>query len=899
MKMQSIVPVEGGVAALTRRIAVPVTALLLIGLVVILFVMWSAARDRDDVAATASLRTARSALNVLQEHLGRTISDYAIWDESMQHLHVAFDPAWASQNVGRYVAEDYHINTVLVISPSNQVVFAFEGNAPAETPPMFRDSDPSLQRLVAAARSATADEPRVTGFIRQNGRVHVAAASVINWYEDTRKIPPHTATVLVFARDFEPPLISEITDNYELPGLRIAGEDDYRPGELVEALNAFGTSQPLGFVLWRPDLPGSALLRQLAAPVGSAITVMVVLLATIMLNARRAGHALDAVTAELRASREHLESAVAERTAALQAEVHERRQIEAALRTAEKRYRSIFENALEGIFQMTRDGRYLNVNPALATMLGFTSPQELLAAPENPMFATPEGRRLFFTEMDRSGFIRDFICEARRRDGSPLWVSQHTRAVSDGDGRIVHYEGMVVDITARKSAEERLIHQALHDPLTGLPNRSQFLRRLQDVIEANRHGSGARFALLFIDCDRFKVINDSLGHLFGDRLLVILGHRIASCLRKGDTLARLGADEFAVLIEDVGPDLPLALAQRLHDACRRPIDLDDRQVFVSISIGINWGSAEYEQPGEMLRDAHTAMFRAKGKGHGATAVFESGMHREAVSRLLLETELRQALERGELRVHYQPRWALAGRTIAGFEALVRWQHNGRGLVPPSDFIPIAEETGLIVPLGHWVMVEACRQLAAWRDQFGASSELLFMSVNLAPAQLNQSDLVEQTADVLDRTGLSGEQLKLEITETAMMADPKDVQAKLTALHRLGIRLCIDDFGTGYSSLSQLHTYPFDTLKIDRSFIARIAEGRESVEMVRTILLLGRNLRLSLVAEGVETALQCDWLLSAGCTYAQGYFLSPPLEAQAIGFLLRQQASRPRLAAVGS
>ncbi len=291
MKMQSIVPVEGGVAALTRRIAVPVTALLLIGLVVILFVMWSAARDRDDVAATASLRTARSALNVLQEHLGRTISDYAIWDESMQHLHVTFDPAWASQNVGRYVAEDYQINTVLVISPSNQVVFAFEGNAPAENPPMFRDTDPTLQRLVAAARSANADEPQVTGFIRQNGRVHVAAASVINWYEDARKIPPHTATVLVMARDFEPPLISEITDNYELPGLRIAGEDDYRHGELVESLNAFGTSEPLGFVLWRPDLPGSALLRQLAAPVGSAIAVMVVLLAIIMLkHAERVTH---------------------------------------------------------------------------------------------------------------------------------------------------------------------------------------------------------------------------------------------------------------------------------------------------------------------------------------------------------------------------------------------------------------------------------------------------------------------------------------------------------------------------------------------------------------------------------------------------------------------------------
>jgi diguanylate cyclase (GGDEF)-like protein/PAS domain S-box-containing protein len=519
-------------------------------------------------------------------------------------------------------------------------------------------------------------------------------------------------------------------------------------------------------------------------------------------------------------------------------------------------------------------------------MFGFASPEELMAAAANPMFATAEGREQFFLEMARDGAVRDFVSEARRSDGSALWVSQNTRAIRDNDGRIVHYEGMVVDITDRKCAEERLIHQALHDPLTGLPNRSLFLHRLQHAIAGGRQGAAAGFALLFIDCDRFKVVNDSLGHLAGDRLLVMLGHRIAGCLRGGDTLARLGGDEFAVLIEDAMPGGAWALADRLHQACQRPIDLDDRQVFVSVSIGITLGSADYESPSEMLRDADTAMFRAKARGRGTTAVFERGMHLEAVSRLQMETELRQALERGELRVHYQPIWLLAGNTIAGFEALVRWQHEERGLVfPPGEFIPIAEETGLIVPLGDWVLREACRQLAVWRQQFGTLADSLFMSVNLAPVQLGQSDLVDRTAAALDMANLSGRHLKLEVTETAMMGNPQDVQAKLTALHQLGIRLCIDDFGTGYSLLSQLQTYPFDTLKIDRSFIARIANGRECLEMVRTIVMLGRNLRLSVVAEGVETALQCEWLVAAGCTYAQGYFLSPPVEPQAATALL--------------
>ena len=486
---------------------------------------------------------------------------------------------------------------------------------------------------------------------------------------------------------------------------------------------------------------------------GGAIAVMMVLLGSIMLNARRAGRDLDAVTAELRASRQHLEAAVVERTAALEAEVHERRQIEAALRVAEKRYRSIFENAVEGIFRMAPDGRYIDANPALAVMHGFDAPEELMAASDTPMFATSEGRQRFFAQLARSRYIRDFVCEARRRDGSSIWISQNTRAVRDNDGRILHYEGMVVDITARKNAEEQLIHQALHDPLTGLPNRSLFLHKLQVVADASRatRRRASRCCLSIVTGSRWSM--RSLGHVAGDRLLVLLGHRIASCLRKTDTLARLGGDEFVVLTEDVAPEVALALAERLHQACRHPLDLDDRQVFVSISIGVTLGSAEYENPSEMLRDAHTAMFRAKVKGSGSTAVFESGMHREAVTKLQLETELRQALDNRELRIHYQPIWTLASKTIAGFEALVRWQHRQRGLVSPSEFIPIAEETGLIVPLGKVVLEEACRQLGVWRNEFGGSAESLFMSVNLSTAQLDQPDLVEQTAAVLDETGL--------------------------------------------------------------------------------------------------------------------------------------------------
>ena len=447
------------------------------------------------------------------------------------------------------------------------------------------------------------------------------------------------------------------------------------------------------------------------------------------------------------------------------------------------------------------------------------------------------------------------------------------------EGSTLYYEGMLVDISERKRAEDRLVHDALHDALTGLPNRTLLIERLGRAITRHQRSPEPGFALIFIDCDRFKLINDSLGHLAGDDMLITLSRRLRGCLRRTDTLARLGGDEFAILVEgeEIATTAP-ELAERLHEVTRQPFTLGDQRVFVSLSMGVVIGKQGYDSPIDALRDADTAMYRAKAKGRNTTVLFQDGMHHELVSRLNIETELREALLANEFVTYYQPIVALESGRIAGFEALVRWRHRTRGVVSPDEFIPVAEETGLIGPLGIWVLAEACRQLASWRECLGPPAQSLFVCVNLSPKQLALPDLVQTIKNVLEETGLPGKCLKLEITESAMLFDPVQVQAKLLELHRLGIKLCVDDFGTGYSSLSQLHTFPFDTLKIDRSFISRLSGAEDRYEIVRTILMLGKNLNLSVVAEGVETGAHREWLSRAGCGFAQGYLFSRPLEA---------------------
>ncbi len=445
--------------------------------------------------------------------------------------------------------------------------------------------------------------------------------------------------------------------------------------------------------------------------------------------------------------------------------------------------------------------------------------------------------------------------------------------------------------SALRESEARLLHDAFHDALTGLPNRALLLDRIGRALERARRHIDYRFALLFLDFDGFRVINDSLGHTLGDAVLIENARRLQSCLRGIDTLARLGGDEFVILIDDIADEAAaVAVAERLQTALALPYDGSGQRLYTTACIGIVLSSAYYETAQDLLRDAEVTMYHAKALGRSRHAVFNAGMRARAIARLVLENELRQALERNELCLHYQPILDLRTDRITGFEALVRWRHPYRGLVPPSEFIPIAEETGSIVPIGNWVLREAAGQLARWRQQTDQARDLT-MSVNLSARQFREKDLASQVGLALMQAGLEPEALKVEITETVLVDDAEQALATLDALRALGVQVQIDDFGTGYSSLSYLQRFPVDTLKIDRSFIRRISAGDDSVEIVRSIVNLAHGLGLTVIAEGVETQEQLNFIKALACELGQGYLISKPLEVErAFEYIVRPAMS---------
>lgn len=477
-----------------------------------------------------------------------------------------------------------------------------------------------------------------------------------------------------------------------------------------------------------------------------------------------------------------------------------------------------------------------------------------------------------------------------RPDGQVRWLLNRSHLIYDASGKAIRIEGIATDITDRKRMEKKLVRYAFYDALTGLPNRVLFMERLQQAIARMKNSPGDLFAVLFLDLDRFKIVNDSLGHCVGDRLLVTLAQRLQSCLHPddGDVVARLGGDEFTILLSHVqSVDDAIRVAEHIHQVLKSPFNLNGYQVFTTVSIGIALGTNGYTQAADVLRDADTALYRAKEQGKAWHIVFDSTMYDRAVALLHLETDLRWALQRQELRVFYQPIVSLVTGNITGFEALVRWQHPQRRLVSPNDFIAIAEETGLIVPIGQWVLRESCLQLRQWQLKF-PEHKSLSINVNLSGKQLSQHNLVEQINQILQETSLAPSSLKLEITESAIMASPEKAASVLQRLKALGIQLCIDDFGTGYSSLAYLHHFPIDILKIDRSFINRIDSDGDQWAIVRAIITLAGNLGMGVVAEGVETMDQLIQLRLLECDKAQGYLFSQPLDSEQASALLVSQ-----------
>jgi diguanylate cyclase (GGDEF)-like protein/PAS domain S-box-containing protein len=558
-----------------------------------------------------------------------------------------------------------------------------------------------------------------------------------------------------------------------------------------------------------------------------------------------------------------------------------------ALKESEEHFRTAFDHAV-GMALVSTDNHWIEVNESLSSLLGYT-PEEISTLSFRTV-VHPEDLGLTLVKMQEliDGVIKSFQLESRyiHKDGHFIWVLSSASLVLTQDGMPRHLVFQIQDISGRKEAEKQIRYAAFHDALTSLPNRTLLSDRMSMAIEHAKRSASYKFAVLFIDLDRFKIVNDTMGHEMGNKLLIELSERLKQCIRGIDTVARLGGDEFGILLDGiVNEQIALEIANRIQTLLSQPFHLEGQDFFTSASIGIAFSSPRYDSPDNVLRDADTAMYRAKANGKARYEIFDREMHTQGVEALKLENDLRQGIERGELRPFYQPVISLHDGSITGFEALARWEHPTRGLILPDDFIPLAEETGLIVPLGMKILEEACQQLQKWQA-IVETDKPLTMSINLSAKQFAQKGLVEAVRKIFRNAKIAPDSVHLEITESIVM---ENAQAAIDTLHQLksiGVKLSMDDFGTGYSSLSYLHRFPFDTVKIDRSFVSRMSTDKDCRSIVETIITLANKLGKSIVAEGVETELQREMLLEFSCEYGQGYLFSKPVDKFAAEDILR-------------
>ncbi|MCC6131504.1 MAG: EAL domain-containing protein [Acidobacteria bacterium] len=568
----------------------------------------------------------------------------------------------------------------------------------------------------------------------------------------------------------------------------------------------------------------------------------------------------------------------------------EKERAERALQESETRLELAFRGANLGYWDWNLQTGRVVVSDRTRELAGVPLEQSPATVEEWLSFVHPEDAervREVFRAYARTGgdsFETEF--RIRRQDENVVWVQMGGRIVRRAaSGEPLRAAGTIRDVTRRKTTEEELFRNAFYDRLTDLPNRLLFQDRLQVCLARTRHADRRRFAVLFLDIDRFKNINDGLGHASGDALILEFSRRLRDCVRPQATIARIGGDEFAILIDSIDEDSEAPrLAERIRRSLLEPIVLSNRPISITASIGIVLGGPHYATPEEVLRDADTAMFRAKASGRDSYVVFDSEMHRHAVHTLEIENALRRALERQELRLHFQPILSLSSRGITGFEALLRWLHPEKGIIPPTQFIPIAEETGLITPIGQWVALEACRQLRRFSSAL-PGRKTLRMNINLSPRQIPQPGFLEGIRTALHSSSVDPSRLAFEITESALLEAGDSISDALQQLRELGPALVLDDFGTGYASLGYLLRYPIQELKIDRSFITDAEKDERKGQIARTIIGLAKNLGMKVTAEGVETVEQAEWLEGTGCDHAQGFLFSKPLPAdQALQFI---------------
>jgi diguanylate cyclase (GGDEF)-like protein/PAS domain S-box-containing protein len=828
------------------RFILPVAGLMLGGLALACTLLWIGGRQQDEMGLRHERRLVEHAIGSAVADIGVIAKDYGWWDDAVRHVVLDFNRDWIDGNPGIYVQDTFGYEYSFILDGADQTIYAaVDGERVAAE--AFATLSEGLAELVAEARQVSAVEPvQAAGLLPVDGGVAAVAAAVIMPQEgSTLALPPGPRSVLIFGKRLDAGFLQTVADGFGIHELRRLPAATAAPRATLALTAADGT--PLGLIGWQPGRPGQELLARVMPWLLGALLVFVAFAAVVMGSIRRAA---------------------------------------AMIRFNETRFRDIAEASSDWIWETDRELRVEFVSERFEAVTGVgreavlgRTLHELLHPAEDPArwarhLNDLAGRRPF----------RDLRC---RLNGARL--AQQTlrfagKPILDARDQFQGYRGTATDITAALEAQAEAWHTARHDPLTGLPNRLLLRERAEQALAEYRR-SHAMAAVLCLDLDRFKEINDGLGHAAGDLLIRGCAERLSACLRETDLVARLGGDEFAVLQVGLADAAEVQrLGERLLAELSRPFALDGHQVVVTASVGAATVPLDGDDPDVLLHNADTALSRAKTEGRNRLRFFEPGMDARLRARKRLEAELRRALERSELEVHYQPQAELRSGRLVGLEALVRWQHPERGLLPAAEFIEIAEETGLILDVGAWLLPAACREAAPWGG--------IRLSVNLSPVQLKHADLVAMVGAALTASGLEPHRLELEIAESILRSDRRAALLTLMELKELGVRIAIGDFATGDSSLTFLREFPFDKLKIDRLFVRELADDVGAEAIVEAVVGLGRRLGLQTCAEGVERIEQLRLLEHQGCDEVQGYLFSEAVPAAVIASLIERAGSGP-------
>lgn len=797
------------------------------------------------------------AMQNLQDKVGTVLKDYAFWGDAYRNTQqtINLDWAYARDNIGPSLFAQYNLEGVFIVTPDLQTRYALiNGKTSQQQAATWLTGD--LKRLVKLAQARSAEDSYASDYFLINGDPAIVSAAVIrpdSSYTDY----PHLS-VLIYAFVLDADKLKSLDRDFDLHNLRL---DTTTPGEnLREPFITLSSSGGTPFSLrWDAEYPGNDLLK--------TIFPLLILLATLFCLA------FNRLKARLYHAAKRLDA------------------IQLSLTISEERLRHVIEGSSDWIWETNARQELIYLSDRFVCMTGYTA-AEWLGKPFHQLinYDLDAFEKGAFDADSSHGMRKPLPCRLKNRIGLTRHCSLSVRAILSGH-RVVGYRGTVCDITEEVEAKAHIEYLSLHDSLTGLANRSHMQNFLQASLGVMPEAK--KMAVLSLDLDRFKPINDTLGHAAGDQVLNEIAARLKKCIRQCDLVARMGGDEFIILAIEPGTRQSTEkLCRRIIDAINATIVIGEHELSVGVSIGIAFCPENGTLANDLLRYSDIALYEAKSAGRNNWKFYVNEMNERILERRQIETDLRQALRRHEFFLEFQPRFELNGMRVAGAEALIRWNHPTRGLQSPANFISVAEETGLIVPISDWVMLSACREATQWEDDF-------IISVNLSPVEFYCGDLIARVSNVLQQTGIRPARVELEITESVMMEDAEQALVIMQGLKALGIRLSMDDFGTGYSSLSYLRLYPFDGLKIDRSFIANLDGSQSSQAIIQSVVGLGRAMSLTVTAEGVETSAQLDELLRVNCHQAQGYLLGKPMSVEALKTLMAMPAGRGTPGALSS